>query len=77
MEGLILTKKEQTRVQVLNGVLEHQVRADEADQVLAVSGCHLWRILPAYRKEGAAALVQGNRGHRPVNAIPEGLGTGQ
>ncbi len=73
MEGLILTRKEQTRVQVLNGVLEHQVRVDEAAQVLAVSERHLWRILAAYRKEGAAALAHGNRGRRPVNTIPEGL----
>ena len=73
MEGLILTRKEQTRLQVLNGVLEHQVRVDEAAQVLAVSQRHLWRILAAYRKEGAAALAHGNRGRRSANAIPEGV----
>jgi len=73
MEELILTRKEQTRLQVLNGVLEHQVRVDEAAQVLAVSQRHLWRILAAYRKEGAAALAHGNRGRRSANAIPEGV----
>ncbi len=68
MGGLILTGKEQTRLQVLNGVLEHQVTVDEAAQVLGLSERHLWRILAAYRaayrKEGAAALAHGNRGHQ-------------
>ena len=73
MGGLILTSKEQTRLQLLNGVLEHQVRVDEAAQVLGLSERHLWRILAAYRKEGAAALAHGNRGRRPANAISPSL----
>ena len=73
MGGLTLTRKEQTRLQVLNDVLEHQVTVDEAAQVLGLSERHLWRILAAYRKEGAAALAHGNRGRRPANAIPLGL----
>ena len=76
MEGLTLARKEQTRLQVLNSVLEHQVTIDEATEVLAVSGRHLWRILAAYRKEGAAALAHGNRGRRPVNTSQKGSGTG-
>ncbi len=50
---------EQTRLQVLNRVLEHQVTVDEAAQVLAVTECHLWRILAAYRKEGAPRWPMG------------------
>ncbi len=73
MGELTLTRKEQTRLQVLNGVLEHQVTVDEAAQVLGLSERHLWRILAAYRKEGAAALAHGNRGRRPANAIPLSL----
>ena len=73
MGGLNLTRKEQTRLQVLNGVLGHQVTVDEAAQVLGLSERHLWRILAAYRKEGAAALAHGNRGRRPANAISVGL----
>ena len=53
MGGLILIRKEQTRLQVLNGLLEHQVGADEAAQVLVVSERHLWRILAALGKAGA------------------------
>ena len=32
--------------------------------------CQAWRIVAAYRREGATAVVHGNRGRRPVNAIP-------
>ena len=31
------------------------------------------RLLAAYRKEGAAALVHGNRGRKPHNALHEGV----
>jgi len=33
-----------------------------------VSERHVWRLLAAYRKEGAAALSHGNRGRMPPNA---------
>jgi len=32
-----------------------------------VSERHAWRLLAAYRGEGAAALAHGNRGHLPAN----------
>jgi hypothetical protein len=32
----------------------------------------IWRILAAYRKEGAAALAHGNRGRKPINATEDG-----
>ena len=35
---------------------------------MGVSQRHGWRLLAAYRKEGAAALVHKNRGHIPSNA---------
>ena len=40
---------------------------------MGVSARHTRRILAAYRKEGAAALAQGNRGLRSTNATPEPL----
>ena len=39
----------------------------EAAKVMGVSERHGWRILAAYRKEGAAALAHGNRGRTPAN----------
>ena len=72
MKGLILTIKEQTRLQILNGVLEGLWFVREAAEVLGVSERHAWRLLAAYRKEGAAALAHGNRGRVPPNATPAG-----
>ena len=67
MKGLTLTTKEQTRLYIMNGVLERQWSVGEAAQLLGVSERHTWRLLAAYRMEGAAALAHGNRGRLPVN----------
>jgi len=73
MKGLILTTKEQNRLQTLNGVLEKHWPMREAAKIMGVSERQGWRILAAYRKEGAAALAHGNRGRTPANAIPSAL----
>lgn len=73
MEGLTLTTKEQNRLQTLNGVLEKHWPMWEAARIMGVSERQGWRILAAYRKEGAAALAHGNRGRTPANAIPPAL----
>ena len=70
MKGLTLTQREQTRLQILNGVLEGHWSIGEAVEVLGVSDRHAWRLLAAYRKEGAAALAHGNRGRVPTNVTP-------
>jgi transposase len=70
MKGLTLTAKEQSRLQVLNGVLGRLWPVATAAEVLGVSERHVWRLLAAYRKEGAAALAHGNRGRTPLNATP-------
>ena len=66
MKGLTLTNKEQARIQVLNGVLEDKVNVAEAARLMGVSERHSWRLLAAYRKEGAAAIAHGNRGRKPA-----------
>ena len=70
MKGLTLTQREQTRLQILNGVLEGHWSIGEVVEVLGVSDRHAWRLLAAYRKEGAAALAHGNRGRVPTNVTP-------
>jgi transposase len=70
MEGLTLTTREQNRLQTLNGVLEKHWPMWEAAKIMGVSERQGWRILAAYRKEGAAALAHGNRGRTPANATP-------
>ncbi len=70
MKGLTLTTKEQLRLSIMNGVLERHWTVAEAAQLLGVSERHTWRILAAYRTEGAAALAHGNRLRLPLNATP-------
>ena len=74
MKGLTLIKKEQNRLQTLNGVLEKHWPMREAAKIMGVSERQGWRILAAYRKEGAAALAHGNRGRTPANATSPALG---
>ena len=69
MRGLTLTQREQTRLQVLNRLVAQQLTTREAATILGLSERHTWRMLAAYRKEGAAALAHGNRGRRPRNAV--------
>ncbi len=71
MNDLTLHQLGQTRLHVLNTVLEHQLPVAQAAELLGENERHAWRILAAYRKEGAAALAHGNRGRRPRNAVSD------
>jgi len=74
MRGLTLSEKEQSRLRVLNGVLQRQLSIAEASELMGVSERHGWRLLSAYRKEGAAGLAHKNRGRAPCNATPSEIG---
>ncbi len=65
MEGLTLTTQEQSRIRVLNGVNTGEVTVGVAAGLMGVSERHAWRLLAAYREEGAAAIAHGNRGRKP------------
>ena len=71
MEGLTLSTKEQNRLHILNGVMERFWTMKEAAPLLGVSERQGWRLLVAYRKEGARGLVHKNRGRVPSNATPK------
>ena len=66
-----MNQLEQTRLHVLNSVLEHQLPVAQAAEILGVSEHYAWRLLAAYRKEGTAALAHGNRGRRTHNAVSD------
>ena len=67
MEGLTLSTKEQSRLQILNGVLERYWSMKEAVPLLGVSERQGWRLLAAYRRGVARGLVHKNRGRvRPT-----------
>lgn len=73
-ETLTLNSKEQKRVMVISKMDRAEVSVAEAALVLGVSQRQVWRMRAAYRKEGAAGLAHGNRGRRPVNALPQEVG---
>ena len=66
-----MNQQEQTRIQVLNSVLEYHLPIAQAAEIMGVSERHTKRLLAAYRRDGPAALAHGNRGRRPHNAVPE------
>ncbi|MEK7354299.1 MAG: ISNCY family transposase [Chloroflexota bacterium] len=70
MEGMVtLSKKEQTRLRVLNEVEKGVISGTQAAVLIGVSLRQLKRLMAAYRGKGAAGLAHGNRGRKPPNMI--------
>ena len=69
-EELTLNRKEQNRLIVLNQIGAKQLTVTKAAMLLKISERQTWRLLAAYRKEGAAALAHGNRDRKPANTLP-------
>ena len=72
-ESVTLTTKEQKRLMVLNEVAAGRLTAAQAVGVMGISLRHERRLMAVYRKEGAAALAHGNRGRKPIHALPDYL----
>src|SRR5437667_2102148 len=70
-ETITLNTQEQERMMVLNRLFVGQLTAVEAAVLLNLSERQVRRLQAAYQKEGAAALVHGNRGRKPVQSISE------
>jgi transposase len=70
-ERLTLSVREQKRLLVMNEVEKRKMKVREAAEVLGISERQGWRILAAYREEGAAGIAHGNRGRRPVQVLGE------
>ena len=51
--------------------MEYQLPRAQAAEILGISERQVRRILAAYRRDGAAALVHGNRGRKPRNSVPD------
>ena len=52
-------------------MMDFQLPGDQAAELLGMSERQLRRVLAAYRSEGAAALVHGNRGRKPQHSVFE------
>ena len=59
----------------MNLILDRRYPVKEAAQLIGISERHTWRLLAAYRREGAAALAHKNRGRLPWNAKDPSLMT--
>jgi transposase len=69
MKKVTLNQREQTRLQVLNGVNQGKIGIVQAAEVMGVSIRHAKRLLAGYRGKGAEALAHGNRGRLPYNKV--------
>ena len=72
-EEVILNKKEQKRLMVLNKLERREMRLAEAAQLLSLSVRHVKRLRASYHEEGAEALAHGNRGRKPVHAVGDDI----
>jgi transposase len=70
-ERLTLNRKEQKRLLVMNEIEKKKMKVGEAVEVLGISERQGWRILAAYREEGAAGIAHGNRGRTPLHVLGE------
>jgi transposase len=68
-ERVTLTAKEQKRAMALNRVLAGEWTPAEAATSLGLSERQVRRLVGAYRAEGPAALVHGNRDRKPAHAL--------
>lgn len=66
---MTLNGKEQARVVVLGRVDRGELTATAAAELLGVTERHVWRMLAAYRRDGAAAVAHGNRGRASPRAL--------
>ena len=70
-ERLTLNGREQKRLLVMNEIEKKKMKVREAGEVLGISERQGWRILAAYREEGAAGIAHGNRGRRSLRVLGE------
>src|SRR3712207_1455445 len=68
-ERVTLTAKDQERAMALNRVLTGEWTQAEAALSLGLSERQVRRLVGAYRAEGPAALVHGNRDRTPAHAL--------
>lgn len=70
-EQVILSMKEQKRLQVISELEAGRVTGREAAELIGVSVRQARRLLAAYRQKGVEAVAHGNRGRVPATRTPE------
>lgn len=62
-------QKDKKRAFVLHDLDARRMTAVEAAQSLGITERQVWRLLAAFRQEGADAVVHGNRGRMPIQTL--------
>lgn len=70
-DGLTLSNQEERRIEILNRVLAGVLTMREAASLLGVGERQARRLLKRYTVDGPRGIRHGNRGRRPVHAVPE------
>src|SRR5215207_7381768 len=70
---MLLTMKDQQRVEVIQALMDGRLSAAQAAQVLGRSERQVWRLLGCAREDGLSGLLHGNRGREPANKSDERL----
>ena len=70
---LLMSKRELTRHQIVQQLLEKRLTQPAAADLLGLSVRHIKRLARAYRHEGAAALISKRRGQPSNNQLPRHL----
>lgn len=63
----MLTEGENQRLLVVSELAAGQLSIEEAASATTMSTRQVWRLLAAFRSQGALGLVHGNRGRAPAN----------
>ena len=68
---VILTMKEELKLEVIQRVMDKQVKIREAGQILGLSDRSIYRLLSKLREGGPRAVVHGNRGNNHAGKISQ------
>jgi transposase len=68
---VILTMKEELKIEVIQRVMDRQVGIREAGKILGLSERSIYRLLSKVREEGVRAVVHGNRGNNHAGKISQ------
>lgn len=72
-ELLTMSKRELTRLEVMQRLKEKRLTQEEAAQLLGISTRQVKRLWRAYREKGAKGLVSGRRGRPSNNRLDAGV----
>jgi transposase len=70
---MLLTMKEKNRIEVIQGVMDGQIGADDAGRVLSRSVRQIYRMLGKLRDVGLEGLIHGNKGKTSPRKIKRAI----